>query len=285
MTVSTRTRIACARLAYLAVTTARGPWRRRLVVVRRGGLRWSLDLREGIDLAIYLLGSFEPSVRRAYRRLVRPGGVVLDIGANIGAHTLPLAACVGSTGRVFAFEATAFAFAKLEANIALNPDLAGRVQAEHAVLVREAASDAPQAIYASWPLTASGDVHPQHRGRLMDVGAAKAWALDDYVAAAGIDRVDFVKLDVDGAEADVLAGGARTLGRDRPPIVMELAPYVFGDTGGFEEVVTLLLGQGYRFHELRTSRLLPEDPAALRRLIPVGASVNIVCLAEPRPQR
>ena len=61
-------------------------------------INWRLDLLEGIDL----LGSFEPLTVRAYRGIVRPGDTVLDIGANVGAHTLPLAQLVGETCRVIA---------------------------------------------------------------------------------------------------------------------------------------------------------------------------------------
>ena len=98
----------------------RSAWGRRLVgggpelVTSRQGLTWQLDLREGIDLSIYLLGRFEPSTVRCYTRLVNPGDVVLDVGANIGAHTLPLARLVGEAGRVIAFELTRYAFLKLQ---------------------------------------------------------------------------------------------------------------------------------------------------------------------------
>ena len=60
-------------------------------VFRRGGIVWELDLREGIDFAIYLQGGFEAATLREYGRIVRSGFVALDIGANIGSHTLPLA--------------------------------------------------------------------------------------------------------------------------------------------------------------------------------------------------
>ena len=60
-------------------------------VCDRRGVRWALDLDEGIDLSIYLLGAYEPRTLHAYTRHIRPGAVVFDIGANIGAHTLHFA--------------------------------------------------------------------------------------------------------------------------------------------------------------------------------------------------
>ena len=67
-----------------------------LVEIRRGGYNWALDLHEGIDFSIFLLGGFEPRTLRLYRKLLgrQEGEIVLDIGANIGAHTLPLAKLV-----------------------------------------------------------------------------------------------------------------------------------------------------------------------------------------------
>src|SRR6478672_6409918 len=82
-------------------------------VVRRGGIFYDLDLSQGIDFAIYLGNIYERQTRSALRELVSPTSLVLDIGANIGAHTLHLAQLVGPEGRVLAFEPTDFAFRKL----------------------------------------------------------------------------------------------------------------------------------------------------------------------------
>ncbi len=278
MRISTRTRIACARVLYQGISVGRGPWRSKEVTVTRQGLRWQLDLREGIDLSIYAFRSFEPSVARAYRSLVKPGDVVLDIGANVGAHTLPLARAVGETGRVVAFEPTAWAFAKLEANLALNPELACRVRAEQVMLVGEEEAALPASIYSSWPLVSGREVHAQHRGQLMATDQARAVTLDAYAAAHVIDRVDLVKLDVDGAEPDVLRGGRETLARCRPVLVMELAPYIYDGTDGFEQLLGSLEGHGYRIEHLRTRCPFPPDPEALRRRVPPGSSMNVLCI-------
>lgn len=87
----TRTKLLLARAASrvlltLRRLTGRGP----TATVRRRGLRWDLDLREGIDLSVYLLGGFEVRTARAWRRRIAPGSRVLDVGANVGAHALPL---------------------------------------------------------------------------------------------------------------------------------------------------------------------------------------------------
>ena len=86
--------------------------------VYRRGLHWSLDLKEGIDLAIYL-GVYEPETIKELKHIVKPGDVVVDIGANIGAITLPLAEYVGVDGCVIAFEPTSWAYGKLQNNLSL----------------------------------------------------------------------------------------------------------------------------------------------------------------------
>lgn len=107
MSLTTRRKLQVARVLGFCVRATRRLFgmRNNEVIVTRDGLRWQLDLTEGIDLATYL-GVFERSTVNAYKRLIRPGDVVLDIGANIGVHTLPLANCAGPHGHVYAFEPT-----------------------------------------------------------------------------------------------------------------------------------------------------------------------------------
>ncbi len=136
----------------------------------------------------------------------------------------------------------------------------------------------PAAICSSWPLASGSELHPMHRGRAMSTDDAGASTLDDYVLASGIDRVDFIKLDVDGWEAAVLAGAARTIGRLRPRIVMEMAPCLFQGSDGFDRIVGFLRDQRYTIKHLRTRRPLPTDADALRTRIAAGSSMNVLCL-------
>src|SRR6202008_4652242 len=133
--LTTKTKEALASFAYRCTAGARAiVGKDNSVIVNRGGVRWSLDLAEGIDFSIYLLGAFEPSTAATIQKLVKPGDVALDIGANIGAHTLGLARSVGPQGRVFAFEPTDFAFQKLLQNLSLNADLQARTSPRQLLL-------------------------------------------------------------------------------------------------------------------------------------------------------
>lgn len=244
----------------------------------RGGIRWMLDLNEGIDFSIFLLGSFEPDVVRCYEKRVQPGDVVLDIGANIGAHTLHFARLVGVAGRVLAFEPTAYAHAKLRANLALNPELDSRVLLRQTLLTDTPGAALPETICSSWPLAHEEGLHPEHLGKPQTTEGAGSSTLDAAVAAAGVARVAFVKLDVDGHELSVLRGAAGTLRTSRPPILIELCPHVCVEHGyPFSELVDCLLGLGYRFESLE-GRALPDNAAALEKLIPAKGGINVLAL-------
>src|ERR1700716_3555273 len=128
-------KIAAARAIYRVVRAGRtlvGRTDREIVV--RDGIAYDLDLSQGIDFAIYLGNIYERQTKAALRKLVSPAALVLDVGANIGAHTLHLAHLVGPKGRVIAFEPTDYAFRKLSRNLEINPQLAPLVTACHLFL-------------------------------------------------------------------------------------------------------------------------------------------------------
>jgi hypothetical protein len=134
-------------------------------IFSRRGITYDLDLAQGIDFAIYLGGMFERTTAVALAGLTEPSSLVLDIGANIGAHTLLLASLVGPNGRVMAFEPTDFAFRKLRRNLDLNPQLASRVETLRCFLTANDGTSIPSAIYSSWPLAIV--LVPPERGILM----------------------------------------------------------------------------------------------------------------------
>ena len=249
-------------------------------IVKRGGIWWSLDLSEGIDFSIHLLGGFEPNTLNLYRNILKPGDTVLDIGANIGSHTLPLARIVGETGRVIAFEPTRYAIGKMSANIGLNKELANRISVNQIMLVSNEGDTLESEIYSSWPLfEPSKNVHHEHLGKLMNTDGAVAMTLDQAVKQLQIEKINFIKIDVDGHEYSVLKGGKETLLTHRPKILIELAPYLFDpESRQFEHMMDLFLTLGYSLYDADAGKPLSMNPDQLRALIPVGGSRNVLLI-------
>ena len=276
--LNTAQKIKIASVAYKFVSGIRRVFGKSdQVVICRNGITWELNLKEGIDFSIFLLGGFELATLRLYESIVRAGDIVLDIGANIGAHTLPFAKLVGSNGRVYAFEPTQYAFEKLGRNVKGNPAVSSRIELVHAMLVAESRKSVAPEIYSSWPLNQHEGLHKQHRGKLMSTSDAAAIALDDFVDSRGINRIDFVKLDVDGNEAGVLAGSINTLRRFRPRVLMEWAPYLFDDESVcMEQMLNNFIDLGYRPKEPSGRRPLPKTLGALNALVPRYGSMNVL---------
>ena len=93
---------------------------KRIVLAKRNGVKYRLNLNDHQDMSIYYQGSFEPRTVAVFKKYVKPGMTVLDIGAQKGHHTLQLAKLVGKEGKVIAFEPDPEMFALLKENMALN---------------------------------------------------------------------------------------------------------------------------------------------------------------------
>jgi FkbM family methyltransferase len=276
----TANKIALARLAYRAIHVARamGGYSDRCIV-QRDGVNFDLDLSQGIDFAIYL-ATFERETKNALKGLVKPSSVVLDIGANIGIHTMLLAKLVGPSGRVLSFEATDYAVQKLRRNLDLNSQLAERVTLFHCFLAAKDGGDVPDSIYSSWPLTESKALHNKHLGLAMPTNTTYARSIDGILAELDGLSVQLVKIDVDGFECEVLRGATALLRDSRPIFMMELSPYVLEEHGSsLEELLSFFVPNGYRFFHERTGHQLPSAAAELHRLAGDGESMNVVARA------
>jgi FkbM family methyltransferase len=278
MLISTRTKIAIARVAYFGLSRLRrvfgqGPQ----VSVSRFGIRWDLDLREGFDLFVYLFGRIEPGTINAYEQIIRPGDVVADVGANMGAHTLWLARCVGPTGRVLAFEPTTDAFHRLRGNIENNPQLAQRIDARQVMLVADPGQPLEPVIYASWPVDGVqyANEHALHCGIPISTAGAKTLTFDEAVEGKG--RISLIKLDVDGYELDILQGSQRVLTRDHPTIIMEVQTYIMRERGqNIGELFSLLASYGYHYRHLGGR---PASEAELLE-VPEGCAFNVIATVD-----
>jgi FkbM family methyltransferase len=162
-------------------------------------------------------GTLEPPVQEALRRLLAPGAVFFDIGANIGFFTILGARLVGPQGRVVAFEPVPACARAVARNIELNGFGQAEIR-EQAVGARSASARLLVVGEASWSHLASTGRHADVREEI-DVAVV---SIDELVAAGAIPPPDVLKVDTEGAELQAIEGMRATIERHRPAIVCEL---------------------------------------------------------------
>jgi len=175
-----------------------------IVQGRLRGKRWIV----GAGVHGYWLGSFEWEKRRAFEQAVPPGGVVFDIGANVGFYTLIASQLVGPAGRVFAFEPLPRNLRYLKAHLALNR-ISNVAVLENAVwdrseVVRFDTNCAPSMARVS------------ESGRL----EVPAVALDDFVRGLASSLPDVIKMDIEGGELQALKGATAVLCQGNPTVFL-----------------------------------------------------------------
>ncbi|MGH3134031.1 MAG: FkbM family methyltransferase [Gaiellaceae bacterium] len=188
------------------------------VVDTREGLRIRVA-RDGMYKDVYFWGDYAPYHTKIYKRIVRPGDVVFDVGANFGWFTALFARWVGEHGRVHAFEPVRFIHELAVETLALN-GVGSHVHLNQLALGREQGS---LAIHTFEGLP-HGHATASDLGRTDTVRhRCEVRRLDQYCMDNGVDTIRFMKVDVEGFEPDVFAGAERMLtARDAPVIAFEV---------------------------------------------------------------
>jgi FkbM family methyltransferase len=227
--------------------------RKKTIIAQIDGMTFHLDLGEVIDASL-LMGTFEPDVTRIIESFCQPGWTILDVGANIGAHTLRFGKVAGSSGKVYAFEPTEYAYRKLLRNIAL--DQLDSTEAFQVAVSNRNQTQQALNYRSSW----------RTDGRnVSGAGLVDVVRLDDWCAENGVQRIDCIKVDVDGDEWPVLKGAEQVLRRYRPLIIIEIGAWHFRRAE--ENPLSLLRQLGYRFWDAKTCSEYP-DLESIRAVLP-----------------
>ncbi len=199
--------------------------------------------------------------------------IVIDIGANIGAHTLPIAKALNE-GLVIACEPTEWAFNRLNTNIALNPHLQARVNAIQCGFTAVQGQKIESDIYSSWPLDIAG--HPIHGGVANSTFGAESITLDLLVERLKLPHIALIKIDVDGHEWSVLEGSRASINKFQPYLVMEWSPQQIQEFGHQpSDLRALLENLRYELIKFKRSKIVKIHWNDLE-LIPYGSSQNVV---------
>ena len=203
--------------------------------------------------------------RALLRKIVFQGAVVVDVGANIGIYSQFLSRCVGPTGQVHSFEPSLDNFSRLSAatrhlaNVRLTRAMVGEATGE-------------------WKLYVSDKLNVDHRAYQADGDSRRAIptsmvALDDYFRPA--QRVDLIKMDIQGYELHALRGAQRVLRENRDiKLLLELWPAGLQQAGvRWQGLVDMLHGFNMSLTLVRACGLIAFDPRNVRQ--DVGWYVNL----------
>lgn len=183
------------------------------------------------------------------RRIVKPGDHVLDIGANIGFYAKLLSEMTGSKGKVYSFEPDArnFKYLKNKVRNLTNVELfQGAVSEKNETLK----------IYRSKLLNVDHRTYPVNNYESVDEIAA--WSIDSLVADKTIQRVDVIKIDIQGYELSAFKGMQQLLKNASPKILAEYWPHGFRRAGTTAvEFFDFFAALGYKFYEIKGDNLLP----------------------------
>ncbi|GLI91278.1 FkbM family methyltransferase [Methylocystis echinoides] len=227
-----------------------------LSVTLANGLSFTLDptaLREAPNVII-AQGGYETFEKALILRLARGARTVFDIGANIGWHSLHIAQ-QEPKARVYAFEPVPTTHARLRSNLARN-DAGARVTAiADGLSDREGVFDMFVPATSGSPAASLNELHPAEGSHRTP---CRFTTLDDFVRAQGVETLDLLKCDVEGAELRVLAGGKTTLARFRPALIIELLRKWAAAFGYHpNDVIDLLGGLGYVCYGVGDHALTP----------------------------
>jgi FkbM family methyltransferase len=241
------------------------------------GHKMFLDSADSLLLATN--GVYEPFETDLLQKQVRPGDVVVDVGANIGYYTLLFARCVGPQGRVYAFEPDPTNFDLLQRNIQRNGYT-------NVTLVRKAvaAQSGTLRLYLCEDNKGDHRTYDSHDGR--PSVEIEAVSLDDYFAGYR-GAIALIKMDIQGAEEGALRGMGRVL-RDNPGvrIATELWPIGLQRSGtSAPAFLEYLRGQGFQLYHIDEAggTLAPADvPHLLRTYVPEKENyTNLLCTRQP----
>lgn len=219
-------------------------------------------LDDHVGRAAFFCGDLDPKVTWVFRKLLRRGDTVLDIGANIGVTTVAMASFVGTGGHVHSFEPNPVLQDMLRrviarnqfGNVTLHPMALGSADGELELRV-------PKANFGMGSLV-------RHANPDDAVHSVPVRRLTDVIAEEGIKSIRLIKIDVEGFEADVFSGAGEVLSQTKPQAILFELNQEAGEFGD-QPVVRILNEAGYEFFTIPCCKVrMTLHPMDLRDALP-----------------
>lgn len=232
-------------------------FRMPVLFVDRLGLKYLLYPDQNPQVYIMGDGNYEVVEERFCTRYLKPGMTAIDVGGNIGIYALTFSKLVGPQGKVHSFEPEPKNFLRLSENVGLNQAVnttinAAAVGASNGHLELNVYSE----MFAAWHTAGTPKLpDPFNEGKFVDPDhtiKVPMVTLDSYCEIKNIQTIDFLKVDVEGGELDVVEGCTKLLRAGRIKVIQfEVSkPQVEGFGRSGIEVFDFLRKYGYSFYEI-----------------------------------
>lgn len=217
------------------------------IIQLRSGMNFNYEAVDFIPLMLHYTGTFEPQVIAVLRDLLKPGDTVLDVGANIGFHTLECWRSVGKEGRVISIEAIPDHAQAILQNLKQN-DLPTDF------IINVAVGDHDGEVSLGMPI--GGNQGMFGIGAGISEFTVPMRRIDDLLC--DVCSIALIKMDIEGSELGALRGASETIRIHRPAIVIELNDPALARCGATSrQVVNFLTTAGYRGQTITRDGLRP----------------------------
>lgn len=271
----TRLKLLIARILFYLVKPFYGTGKR---IINRAGLKFEVDITEGLDLSLFLFGNFQKHVSDNKYIHLHEDAIVFDIGANVGIMSLHFAKKT-KKGKVYAFEPTHYAMQKMKRNLELNHELASIIIPVNAFVSSKEKKSSDIKAFSSWKIDkkVGSDQHPIHGGSAMSTEGVPTIKLDEFVKEENIASLNFIKIDTDGHEFDVLSGAKQTIRSFKPQIIFELGQYVMEEHGiTFKDYDRFFSKLDYKLSDSSNNKSITIEN--YKRMIPKQGTIDVLAL-------
>jgi FkbM family methyltransferase len=242
-----------------------------IVTAEVHGFIWKLDKTRYLDNQILKHGVFEKESKELIEDLVHPGMVVADIGANFGYYTLPMSKLVGPQGYVYAFEPVDRYRHRLLEHIKLNNII--NVEVSNYALSNASGHGQINIGECSGTFHWCAPQKPEFTQKVI------LTTLDTYIEKREINKLDFIKVDLDGHETFFLEGAKNTLLKYKPIVLIESSQMNLHEAGSAAwELVDMIEDLNYTLISAKSRKIFPSRLDCLKEVANFSHSADILCI-------
>lgn len=272
LNIGTRLKIKIAKILLYIVKIFH---KNNIKTISRQGINFEIDIEEGIDLHLYIFGGFQKHIYSNSLISLKKDAVIFDVGANSGVMSL-IFSKLSPEGKIYSFEPTDYALKRFNKNLSLNEELSSRIIINQCFIHSTCSDEADLTAFSSWKLTGNEKRHHIHKGIVKPTENVPSITIDHFVESNSIQRIDFIKIDTDGYELEVLKGAINSIKKLQPQIIFEIGLYVMQENNiSFKNYYELFSSIDYKIFTVKGKNVNLEN---FTKRIPSNGTVDLIAI-------